>query len=84
MGNKMLDEVQHRLLKFCGLTSIRKIHQGVLHLIIGDIIHLGYVYAEIESEDIDRFYVKILEDLSRNWQRFSSPIHAQAVLDNLH
>jgi len=68
---RMLDEIQHRLLRFCGLNSVRKIHQGILHLIVGDVIHLGYIYKEVKNKTIDDFYIKILEDLNKNWQRFA-------------
>ena len=80
---RLINEIQHRLLKYCGLCSISKIKNGILHLIIGDIIHLGYIYEEIKTENSNDFYLKILQDLSRNWQRFGSSRGVCEVLESI-
>lgn len=84
MRDKLIAEIQSRLLRYCELTSVSKItKKGVLHIFVSEAIHLGYIYNAIKDKNPDDFYVQILEDLSRNWQRFSSPIHTRIQLGEL-
>ena len=82
--DKLVNEIQHRLLKNCGLTSISRISKkGTLHLIVSEAIHLGYIFGEVKDKNPNDFYIQVLEDLSRNWQRFSAPIATSNLLETI-
>ena len=69
--DKLVEEIQARLYRRCGLSSISKLSEnnGILHFYIEEKIHLGYVYKEVKDKNPDEFYLIILEDLSKNLGR---------------
>ena len=80
----LIEEIQARLYRKCGVTSISNIDKkGILHIIVSEAIHLGYILNKI-SDNPDEFYLTVLEDLTRNWQRFSAPINTIAELGKIN
>ena len=79
---KLIDEIQARLLRRCGLCSVSKRVGGVLHLFVADAIHLGYV-EDTMADDVEQLWIKVLEDMSQNWIRFSMPIATQKAVEAL-
>jgi hypothetical protein len=63
-------ELGHRLYKFVGLPTIWKNRNGIQHIIINNFLHLGFKESYFDN-DVETCYVGILEEISRNVQRFS-------------
>lgn len=72
MKKRLLEEIQGRLLRRCGLSSLSKRKDGVLHLFVNEAIHLAYIEKSL-TEDVEKLWIMVLEDMSKNWQRFGYP-----------
>lgn len=59
----MVEEIQHRLLKYCALSSITKQRNGILSFLIDEKIRLFYLEDSFFKFGLERAYVTILETL---------------------